>query len=192
MKKIILVFLFLAFITIKGQSQSYFVSIPTNAFIKESKNQDYKNYLWKLSREKGLDPKITFKQIKFESNFNPNARGRSGERGIGQFMPTTAKRLGLNNPFDPYQAIETYTNYMSFLVSKYGTHEHALAAYNCGEGTVDRAIKRKDWMNRIPKSTRGYVISIVSLDKSPTVKRVAVSKRNNWTYNDVNKVNVKK
>lgn len=86
----------------------------------------------------GIDPQIALAQISQESGFNPNARGGSGERGLGQFMPGTWARFGsgsFDNAFDPDSNLQAWGQYMTFLLNLFGwDYEKALIGYNGGEG----------------------------------------------------------
>lgn len=70
-----------------------------------------------------------------ESNFNVNARSSLGATGLMQFMPGTAKGLGVN-PLDPASSINGAAQYLSQLYSQFGRWDYALAAYNAGPGAV--------------------------------------------------------
>jgi hypothetical protein len=97
-------------------------------------------------------------QIYAESNFNPFARSSAGAQGIAQFMPGTARGMGLRNPFDPAQAIDAQGHLMRDLLRRFGSVPLALAAYNAGPGAVARC-------GCIPPypETRGYVSRILGL-----------------------------
>lgn len=97
-------------------------------------------------------------QIMAESNFNPNAVSPAGAQGIAQFMPATALAYGLDDPFDPKQAIEAQATMMGELLAQFGSIELALAAYNAGPGAVASC-------NCIPPypETQAYVIRITAL-----------------------------
>lgn len=86
----------------------------------------------------GISPAIALAQIERESNFNPNANGASGEKGIAQFMPATWKRFGEgphSNAYDPIKAMDAWFNYMQFLLNLFDWDiEKALIGYNGGEG----------------------------------------------------------
>jgi hypothetical protein len=97
-------------------------------------------------------------QIYAESNFNPFAQSPAGAQGIAQFMPGTAQALGLQNPFDPEQAIDAQAHLMRDLLRRFGSVPLALAAYNAGAGAVER-------YGGIPPypETRAYVMKILGL-----------------------------
>lgn len=85
----------------------------------------------------GLDRDWSVEQIRAESNGNPNAVSSANAQGIAQFIPDTAARFGLTNPFDIYQSLDAWGQYMTYLLNMFGgDYLSALAGYNAGEGTV--------------------------------------------------------
>jgi len=97
-------------------------------------------------------------QLYAESNFNPFARSSAGAQGIAQFMPGTAKSLGLRNPFEADAAIDAQGHLMRDLLRRFGAVPLALAAYNAGPATVAAC-------GCVPPypETRGYVARILGL-----------------------------
>lgn len=75
-------------------------------------------------------------QLYAESGFNPAAVSPAGAEGIAQFMPGTARALGLANPFDAAKAIDAQGHLMRDLLRQFGSVPLALAAYNAGPGAV--------------------------------------------------------
>jgi soluble lytic murein transglycosylase-like protein len=75
-------------------------------------------------------------QLYAESGFNPYAVSPAGAQGIAQFMPGTARSLGLDDPFDASRAIDAQGRLMRDLLRQFGSVPLALAAYNAGPGAV--------------------------------------------------------
>ena len=97
-------------------------------------------------------------QLYAESGFNPFAISPAGAQGIAQFMPATARGMGLQDPFDPDQAIDAQAHLMRDLLRQFGTVPLALAAYNAGPAPVSAC----GCVPSFPE-TRGYVARILGL-----------------------------
>ena len=97
-------------------------------------------------------------QIYVESGFNPFAVSPAGAQGIAQFMPGTARGIGLSDPFDAPAAISAQAHLMRDLLRRFGTVPLALAAYNAGPGAVGAC----GCVPPIPE-TRGYVARVLGL-----------------------------
>lgn len=85
-----------------------------------------------------LDAALIRAVIRQESNFRVDARSHRGAQGLMQLMPGTARQYQLANPFEPRGNIHTGTRHLRYLLQRYGDLDLALAAYNAGEGAVDR------------------------------------------------------
>ncbi len=128
-----------------------------------------------IFREEGLPENIIWLG-QVESAWKPVAKSQVGAAGLWQFMPGTGARYGLrvNGYMDERNSFEKATRasaqYLKFLANRYnGNWELAMAAYNCGEGNVDRAIRRAGandfWAAYpyLPRETRNYVPNILAV-----------------------------
>jgi hypothetical protein len=97
-------------------------------------------------------------QLYKESSFNPFARSPAGAEGIAQFMPGTARAMGLRNPFDADRAIDAQAHQMRDLLRQFGAVPLALAAYNAGPAPVIHC----GCVPAIPE-TQAYVADILGL-----------------------------
>jgi len=120
---------------------------------------ELRRILQDVSAEHGVDPALMEALVSVESAFNPYAVSRKGAMGLMQLMPATARRLQVDDPFDPEQNIRGGVQEFSRLVRRYaGNLSLALAAYNAGEGAVRQ-------YRGIPpyRETRRYVARIMEL-----------------------------
>lgn len=113
----------------------------------------------RVESQYGLPSGLLARMGAVESTFNSHAESEKGAKGIMQLMPETADRFGVTNREDPDQAIDGAGQYMRFLIDHYhGNLQLAVAAYNAGEGNVDK-------YQGIPpfKETQMYVRKVMGL-----------------------------
>lgn len=121
--------------------------------------QDLRRIVREVSAEQGVDPKLVDALVQVESAYNPRAVSHKGAQGLMQLMPATADRLDVDDPFDPEQNVRGGIRELDRLIDRYsGNLQLALAAYNAGEGAVEK-------YRGIPpyRETRNYVARIMSL-----------------------------
>jgi len=115
-----------------------------------------------LEKRYGLPPGLLAAVAHVESRGNPNAASPAGAKGLFQFMPATAREYGIN-PLDPAESANAAAKKLSGLLNRYrGNLPAALAAYNWGEGNLDRK-----GMGNAPVETRAYgpkVLAAMGLD----------------------------
>jgi soluble lytic murein transglycosylase-like protein len=106
--------------------------------IQPTVTQDPRALVREAARRSGLPPEFVESVAQIESGFRPDAVSRKGAIGVMQLMPGTARTLGAD-PADTAQNIDAGTRLLRELLLKYdGDVVKALAAYNAGEGAVDR------------------------------------------------------
>ncbi len=120
----------------------------------------------RIIREKSLkyniEPSVIKAMISVESNWNPRAVSEKGALGLMQLMPSTARDMLVNDPFDPEENIEGGVRYLRRLLDKFnGDLSLALAAYNAGPSRVEKS----GGIPSIPE-TENYVIKVISRYKS--------------------------
>lgn len=93
----------------------------------------------KLAPEYQLNPNLVLAVVEMESNFNPAARSHKNAQGLMQLIPETAERFGVKNVWDPEQNLRGGMSYLRWLMGHFeGDIALVLAAYNAGEGAVER------------------------------------------------------
>lgn len=126
--------------------------------------------------KEGMPTELQYLPV-IESAINPNAVSRAGAAGLWQFMPATAKGLGMevNSLIDERRdarlSSRNAARYLKQLYEIYNDWSLAIAAYNCGPGNVNKALRRaggegkKDFWeiyNYLPAETRGYVPAFIA------------------------------
>jgi soluble lytic murein transglycosylase-like protein len=134
----------------KGPPRSRLPAVPSDAGVRSLIEQ--------AARRHDLDLDLLMALIRQESGFNTLAVSRTGARGLMQLMPGTAKRYGVTRAHDPGENIAGGSAYLSDLLNRFGRLDLALAAYNAGEGAVQK------YGNRIPPyaETTHYVASVMA------------------------------
>lgn len=121
----------------------------------------------RVAGEQGVEGPLVHSVIRAESNYNPNAVSPKGALGLMQLIPATAKRFGVSDVFDAQQNVEGGVRYLRFLLDYYeGDYAKAIAAYNAGEGAVDK-------FNGVPPyaETRSYLSRVAKNLKTAREKQ---------------------
>ncbi|MEM7350011.1 MAG: lytic transglycosylase domain-containing protein [Acidobacteriota bacterium] len=101
----------------------------------------FADLIYGAGRRHALNPALLAAVVRAESAFQPQAVSHKGAQGLMQLMPATARRFGLEGSevFEPAKNIDAGARYLSWLAQRFdGELANVLAAYNAGEGTVDR------------------------------------------------------
>lgn len=155
------------------------------------KAKRFEKTIKKYAKRYRVDSNLIKSIITAESCFKIKALSNKGAQGLMQLIPATAERFGVRNSYSSEQNIHGGTKYLKFLIDRFkGNLKKVIAAYNAGEGKVDK-------YQGIPpyKETRRYVKNVLKIYEmlNPRVKRVkAVYQppkignkpgRHGWQYN---------
>ena len=158
----------------------------------------YLHYIVEQVEKRNMPMEVALLPV-IESAFTPKAYSRAKASGLWQFIPSTGKNYGLtqdwwrDNRNDVMAATDAALNYLQKLHQMFGNWELALAAYNCGEGCVGRAIAYNQKRNlptdflhlRLPPETRNYVpklIAVKNIVLSPLVYGIEIDSIPNQPY----------
>ena len=153
-----------------AEHEQWYVSRPEYIRRFVDRGSRYLHYIVGEVEKRNMPMEIALLPV-IESAFNPRAYSRSKAAGLWQFIPSTGKSYGLSqdwwkdNRRDVVAATDAALNYLERLHNMFGSWELALAAYNCGEGCVGRAIAANqrrglptDYSSlNLPAETRNYV-----------------------------------
>lgn len=152
-----------------------------------SKAAKYQEQILSASREYKVSPHLITAVITVESCFIAKAKSSAGAAGLMQLMPATAKRFGVTDRYNTNKNIEAGTKYLQFLLNRFdGNVQLAAAAYNAGEGSVDKH-------NGVPpyKETQAYVKRVLNAYRKlansshknrPSPRRVAPTQKSRSWY----------
>ena len=134
---------------------------------------DYLRYVCAQVRARSLPGELCLVPI-VESALDPHAFSPQGAGGLWQFVPGTARQFGLKVDWwaderrDPVSATTAALDYLEQLHARFGDWLLALAAYNCGEGRLERALRRNGGETRglfdidVPRETRNHVAKLLA------------------------------
>jgi len=139
----------------------------------------------RLAPEYRVSPRFALAIIRAESNFDPNARSPRNAQGLMQLIPETSTRFNVKKPFDPVQNIRGGLAYLRWLLAYFrGDVALVAAAYNAGEGTVERYrgippyAETRAYVQRIRRYFRKdeHPYDATVTDPSPELSRIGVAR----------------
>jgi hypothetical protein len=129
--------------------------VVTSSRHSEAARRDIRTIVEETAGRHNVDPLLVHSVIEVESGYNALAISNKGAEGLMQLIPSTARRFGVKNSFDPRENIEGGVRYLKYLKQTFKDDRLALAAYNAGEG----AVAKYGWIPPYAE-TRSYVYEV--------------------------------
>ncbi len=188
------------------QQQQRYLKNPSQLQILLARAEPYMFYVAQQLDAAELPLELALLPI-VESGYDPLAYSHSHAVGLWQFIPTTAKSLGLQRDRwydgrrDVIKSTKAAVKYLSYLHKRFdGDWLLALAAYNSGEGTVKKSIRRNKrlgrptdfWSIKLPRETKNYVpqlLALVDIVKDPEAYNIQLPAIANSAFFDVIAIN---
>lgn len=127
-----------------------------------NKEVPFGSIIYREAIKNQLPPELIAAVVESESDFQPRLVSNKAARGLMQIVPETARFMRCVDPFDPDANIAAGTGYLHYLMNRFGDVQVALAAYNAGEGTVERLggipqyPETIEYVERVARRTRFY------------------------------------
>lgn len=129
-----------------------------NPKLDEEKISYLSYFITRYSKENNLDTRLVLSLMARESSFRADVVSPSGAVGLGQLLPSTAKDMGVDDPFNPEENAKATTKYIAWLLKKWnGDVDKTLASYKIGLGTVGNLLKAG---KEYPEDTKSYIQDI--------------------------------
>lgn len=102
------------------------------------KNVPYGEIIYREAKRNNLQPELVAAVVEAESDFRATLVSQKNAQGLMQIIPSTGRDLGADDLFNPTQNIAAGTKYLRYLVDRFRDERVAIAAYNAGEGNVEK------------------------------------------------------
>ena len=147
-KKLLFALIIINLLTTFAPAQTNFTRNQFSRFPVLTRAAYFENEILKAANAHGVDPNVLWAIAYNETRFRPWLTSPKNAQGLMQFIPSTAARYDLTNPFEPVSAIRAAARYVRYLSNLFGGRiDSILAAYNSGEGTVSAFLTGKSLRN---------------------------------------------
>jgi transglycosylase-like protein with SLT domain len=125
-------------------------------------NVPYGSIIYREAIRNGLAPELVAAVIEAESDFRPRLVSNKNALGLMQIVPETGRLMGADDLFNPTENIAAGTKYLRYLLDRFPDQRMALAAYNAGEGNVDKFggippfAETQNYLRRVSARTNQY------------------------------------
>lgn len=140
-----------------------------------------------VEQKYGLQSGVLFKMVGKESAYGTQMKSKAGAEGWFQFMPDTAKGVGLKDPYDLNQSADAAGKYLSSRLSaRGGNYKLALADYNYGLGNVNKLLHthQDNWEQHLPSETKDYLHYFSGEGKYANPKETPTISRSGWSHTE--------
>jgi Transglycosylase SLT domain len=126
----------------------------------------YGRIIYREAQRNHLPPELVAAVVETESDFRPRLISHKNAQGLMQIVPETGRLMGADDLFDPEKNIAAGTKYLRYLFDRFGDQRMVLAAYNAGEGNIERFGgmppfgETRDYVQRVTARTAQYRESI--------------------------------
>lgn len=148
------------FLAAEPRERSLTMDIFKEAYFR--KHVPYGAIIFREARKNNLPPELVAAMVHTESDFRPGLVSHKSAQGLMQIVPSTARLLGIRDPFNPEENIAAGTKYFRYLLNRFDNETIALAAYNAGEGNVQRFggippfAETRDYIAKVNRRQRRY------------------------------------
>ena len=148
------------FLTPATAPRQFTIEIAKEAFF--TTNVPYGSIIYREAIRNGVPPELVAAVIQAESDFRVRLVSEKNAKGLMQIVPSTGRDLGVSDLFNPEENIAAGTKYLRYLLDRFPDQRIALAAYNAGEGTVERCncvpefAETRDYVRRVNDHTRWF------------------------------------
>src|SRR5207302_9751863 len=124
------------FLTAQPQPREMTLEITKEAFFRAQ--VPYGAIIYREARRNNLPPELVAAVVESESDFRPRLVSNKNALGLMQIVPETGRLMGADDLFNPTENIAAGTKYLRYLFDRFPDQRVALAAYNAGEGNVEK------------------------------------------------------
>jgi hypothetical protein len=180
---------------------SYSNSSEASVLPSYSRNKNaFDQMIRQAAQQHGVSEGLIKAVMHTESGFNINARSPVGAQGLMQLMPATARRFNVSNAYDPQQNIFGGARYLSWLLKRFnGNTQLAIAAYNAGEGNIDKYggippfRETQDYVRRVTSRFQNlYSSGLSSTSSSNNANTQVIAQSANYTSSNSEAVSAPK
>lgn len=131
----------------------FLIFLWSNSYIKQKLPVKYQQFVEAAAQKYDIDKYFIYAVISTESSFKPDVVSSAGAKGLMQLLPSTASwlnqkyklNLDAENLFDPQTNIEFGCCYLAFLIKKFTVLSTVCAAYNAGQGNVEKWLSNSEY-----------------------------------------------